>query len=446
MATMHNVFKSPFFQFEYLRLLAMAPMEGAEIGEALEAAGKIKDLDPESWYKAFVEQGDNAEKIAKEAERSGDRVSARKAYLRSSNYIRAAQFMLNEGAIGADIRVLPTIERAIRNFRKGVQYRDGKTFFLDIPYDNGVKLPGYLYLPHESKRIPGTSKIPLLINCGGGDSTQEEIYFVNPYFGPEVGYAVLTFEGPGQGIVLRRDKLPMRHDWEAVTSKVLDHLFDFVSFHPELDLDLSRIAVTGASMGGYFALRAAADPRITACLSIDSFYSLEAYASGRMPAPLWKGFSSGWLSDGMFNFILRTLQRLDFQARWEFNHLKWVTASATESEIMYRMRDYTFLNKDGSEYLADVKCPTLVTGAGASFYFDPATTTDKLYASLTSLEPGVEKEIWIATDIATGGLQAKIAAFQYSAQRTFAWLDKVWGIKRAPLSASGDIKQVNGHA
>lgn len=315
---MHNIFKSPFFQFEFLRLLAMAPVEGAEIGEALEAAAKIKDLNPESWYKAFMEQGDNSEKIAKEAERAGDQVSARRGYLRSSNYIRAAQFMLNEGAIGDDSRVLPAIERAIGNFRKGVQYRDGKTFFLDIPYENGIKLPGYLYMPHESKRISGTkAKIPILINCGGGDSTQEEIYFINPCFGPEVGYAVLTFEGPGQGIVLRRDKLPMRADWEAVTGKVLDHLFDFTQFHPELDLDLSRIAVTGASMGGYFALRAAADPRISACLSIDGFYSLEAYASGRMPPPLWKGYANGWLSDSMFNFLLKTLQRINFQARWE---------------------------------------------------------------------------------------------------------------------------------
>jgi hypothetical protein len=88
---MHQIFKSPFFNFEFLRLLAMAPAEGAEIGESLEAAGKIKDLDPESWYAAFMEQGKNAENIAKEAEQSGDRVSARRGYLRASNYIRAGK-------------------------------------------------------------------------------------------------------------------------------------------------------------------------------------------------------------------------------------------------------------------------------------------------------------------------------------------------------------------
>lgn len=436
---MHTFFKSPFFNFEYLRLLAMAPHEGAEIGEALEAAGKIKDLDPESWFSAFLEAGNKAEAIAKEAEHAGDRLNARRAYLRASNYIRAAQFMLNEGPIGQDPRVLPNIERAIADFRTGVQYRNGDTFFLEIPYQNGLKLPGYLYLPEAPRRIRGR-KIPILLNSGGGDSTQEEIYFVNPAVGPELGYAVVTFEGPGQGIILRRDRLPMRPDWEVVTGAVLDHVFDFANKHPELELDLDQIAVTGASMGGYFALRAAADARIKACVSVDGFYSLASFVGGRMPGPLFKGFINGWLSDGMFNAILRFLQRLDFQARWEFNHLKWATGSSTEAEIMRSFDDYTLLNPDGTEYLANVTCPTLVTGAGASLYFDPSTTTEKIYDSLINLKPGVDKEKWIAHDVALGGLQAKIGAFGYSAQKTFEWLDIKFGIERDLLDAKADLQ------
>lgn len=438
MAAMHKFFKSAFFQFEFLRLLAMAPHEGAEIGEVLEAAAKIKDLDPESWFSAFIEVGTQAEDIATEAEKARDRVGARRAYLRASNYFRAAQFMLNEGPIGHDKRVLVTIERAIANFRKGVQYRDGRTIFLEVPYENGLKLPGYLYLPETSKRIPGR-KIPILLNTGGGDSTQEEIYFVNGAFGPEVGYAVVTFEGPGQGVVLRRDKLTMRPDWEKVTGPVLDHLFQFAARHPELDLDLGCIAVAGASMGGYFALRAATDPRINACVSIDGFYSLVSYVAGRMPGPLFNGFMNGWLSDGLFNAILRLVQRLDFQARWEFNHLKWATGATTEADIMRSYKDYTLEAPDGSEYLADVRCPTLVTGAGASMYYNPVTTTDKIYDCLTSLKSGVDKEKWIEQDIAYGGLQAKVGAFVYSAQKTFQWLDTTFGIEREFLDAKSDL-------
>ena len=164
--------------------------------------------------------------------------------------------MLNEGTIGRDQRVLPNIERAIADFRKGVQYREGRTFFLEIPYKVNLKLPGYLYLPEASRRTPNRI-IPILLNSGGGDSTQEEIYFVNPAIGPELGYAVVTLEGPGQGIVLCRDKIPMRPDWEVVTGAVLGHHFDFADSHPKLELDLDHVAVTGASMGGYFALRAA---------------------------------------------------------------------------------------------------------------------------------------------------------------------------------------------
>ncbi|KAI1778540.1 alpha/beta hydrolase [Hypoxylon cercidicola] len=441
MASVHKLFTSPFFDFEFLRLLAMAPHEGAEIGEALEAAVKITDLDPESWYSTLCETGTKAETIAKEAELAGDRVGARKAYLRSSNYLRAAQFMLNEGEIGDDKRVLPTMERSIANFRKGVQYRDGKTLFLEIPYEGGIKLPSYLYLPHASKRIPNR-KIPILLNLGGGDSSQEEIYFVNPAYGPDVGYAVLTFEGPGQGIILRRDKLPMRPDWEAVTGPVLDHLFELAARHPELELDLNCVAATGASMGGYFALRAAVDPRIKACVSVDGFYSLSSYVGGRMPGPLFRGFTSGWITDRMFNWILSVLKRLDFQARWEFNHMRWATASKTDADIMRSFGDYTLQNTDGTEYLAGVKCPTLVTGAGASFYFDPATTTDKLYEGLTSLKDGVDKEKWIASDVAYGGLQAKIGAFSYSAQKTFAWLDAKFEVVREPLHATSNVEDL----
>ncbi|KAH8689279.1 Alpha/Beta hydrolase protein [Phaeosphaeriaceae sp. PMI808] len=312
MAAIHKVFKSPFFQFEFLRLLAMAPHEGAEIGEALEAAAKIKDLDPESWYSAFLEAGKKSEEIAKEAEKAGDRIGARRAYLRSSNYLRAAQFMLNEGPIGHDKRSFPLSKMPSQIFAKG---------------------------PQDSHTAQHWWR----------DSTQEEIYFVNPAFGPEVGYAVITFEGPGQGIVLRRDKLPIRPDWEKVTGPVLDICS---TMQPDI-LSLSsiwNILPLLVHRWGFLALRAAADPRIKACVSTDGFYSL---------------------------------------------------------------------NPDGTEYLADVKCPTLVTGAGSSMYFDPATTTDKIYDCLTNLKDGVDKEKWIEHDIARGGLQAKIGAFGYSAQRTF---------------------------
>src|ERR1700753_1025203 len=84
-------------------------------------------------------------------------------------------------------------------------------------------LPGYLYLPAPQHRLLD-GKIPVLINVGGADSVQEELYYIHPQAGHQRGYAVLTFEAPGQGIVLREKGLLMRPDWEAVMSDVLNWL------------------------------------------------------------------------------------------------------------------------------------------------------------------------------------------------------------------------------
>lgn len=91
---------------------------------------------------------------------------------------------------------------------------------------------------------------------------------MNPAAGPGLGYAVLTFDGPGQGIMLRKYGLEMRPDWEIVTGCVIDCLTAFSEQHPELDLDMDCLAVSGASMGGYYALRAASDARVKACIAI----------------------------------------------------------------------------------------------------------------------------------------------------------------------------------
>ncbi|KAI1203070.1 hypothetical protein F5X97DRAFT_157356 [Nemania serpens] len=75
-------------------------------------------------------------------------------------------------------------------------------------------------------------------------------------------YTVLTFEGPGQRIVVRGNKRPMRPDQNIVTKHVLDHFFAFVKQYPKLSLDTNHMVVLGASIGGYFALRKPADRRL----------------------------------------------------------------------------------------------------------------------------------------------------------------------------------------
>lgn len=272
---MHKLFKrSPFFDFEAVRILGTTAYGGADVAEVLEAVGQIKDDDPASWEAAWRIQAERAEKLAEQARSHGDRDAARRAYLRASNYTRASGYMyvssvsVTDGPLVQDARALPIAEKVGALFRAAMPLMEGPVNDLSIPYEDYV-LPGYLYLPPLSRRLPGR-KIPILVNSGGADSCQEELFYLNPAAGPGLGYAVLTFDGPGQGIMLRKYGLQMRPDWETVTGAVIDHLERHATDHPELELDLDCIAVSGASMGGYYSLRAAVDPRVKACVAIVS--------------------------------------------------------------------------------------------------------------------------------------------------------------------------------
>jgi alpha-beta hydrolase superfamily lysophospholipase len=120
--------------------------------------------------------------------------------------------------------------------------------------------------------VPG--KIPVLLNLVGVYSTKEELHYSFGDAVPELGYAVLIFDGPGQGYVLRKNKIPLRSDFEVVTGKALNHLADLAKAYPDLQLDVNRIVVAGASVGAYYVLRASTDLRIKGCISVGLFDTL----------------------------------------------------------------------------------------------------------------------------------------------------------------------------
>jgi pimeloyl-ACP methyl ester carboxylesterase len=398
---MFRIFKSDFFNFEALRLLSFTAHEGGEIAEFFEAVGKIKDNDTESWYAAWTEAGKKAEALAAESELSGNREAARRAFFRASNYQRAAQFMLSS-LIGKDTRVLDDSERSIKNFWRAANLLDSSIRRLEIPYEGKVKLPAYLHLPQPSKRLPG--KIPLLVNTVGADATQEEIFFIFPVAALELGYAVLTFEGPGQGIVLRRHNIPFRPDWEVVVTKVLDFAFDYLGKNPDLEIDTTRVALTGSSMGGYLALRGAADERVKACIAVDPFYSMWDLLKGRIPDPVIDTFvAGGFAPDALWDSFLGLLKWLDVQTRWESDLSFWMHGVNRTADMFRRMMEFTFATSDGADYLHKLKCPVFVTGARFSLYALPEVSTDRIYDELVNVPKG-EKVKWVGEEPGQGGL------------------------------------------
>ncbi|TPX14117.1 uncharacterized protein E0L32_000511 [Thyridium curvatum] len=422
---MFKFFNSFMFDFELTRLLGSTPAGGCDVCEFLTAVGKIKNNDAESWYHAWREQGERAEEIAEDAARDGLKAMAKNGYLRAANYYRAASYLF----FNDDPRVVPMSERSVAAFVRATSFMDGVVLLVDIPYENGISMPAYLYLPPQEARLPG--KIPLLLYFGGADSTREELYFLFGYSGPHLGYAVLCLEGPGQGLLLKKSGLPLRPDFEVCADKVLAFLENLARSRPELQLDLDKIAVAGAVTGGYFALRAATDPRVKACVSIDPFFSMFELAMTRAPQAFISLWESGWITDGMVNRMASLQSWTSFQARWELALGRTSMGVDSPAATLRRFKDFSLDNEKDGKVLDRVTCPVLLTGPGGGreMYSSAETGAVKIHKLLTMV-PERNKELWVPVEEADGGLSASIGAWPLLAQRSFQFLDKHLGIDR----------------
>ncbi|KAF2874835.1 alpha/beta hydrolase [Massariosphaeria phaeospora] len=427
---MYEFFKgSEFFNFELTRILSTSPFGGCDIAEFLDAVGAIKKHDAQSWQDAWHAQAVKAEQRGQEAAAAGHRILARDTFLRATNYFRASQYMMFD-----DSASLQVLERSVQNFERAMKIGQIPVEHLEIPYQ-GHKLPGFLFLPEPENRLAG--KTPVLVCTGGADSTKEELYFLLGASGPALGYAVLIFDGPGQGISILRDQTVQRSDWEIVIKAVLDYTVSFASSHSDLRLDTQRIAITGASMGGYYALRGAADPRIKACVSIDAFYDLWDLVLDRMPKSLMNAWTAGWIPDGFVDAMTALQGRFQFQSRWEITTMIKMLGIERPTQLLRRMRTFTFrlAGDDGKQpdYLHAITCPVLVSGAAHSLYFKPELAAGKIMQCLKNVDEG-NKELWIAKEPADGGLQAKVGAWRVMQQRMFVFLDRHFEIEREKLS------------
>ena len=123
-------------------------------------------------------------------------------------------------------------------------------------------LPGYL------RRPPGVTRPPVVLLVAGLDSTKEEFHTFTGLF-LRRGVATLAFDGPGQGEA--EFELPIEPHFEKVIGAVLDFLGE------RTDVDGSRVAVAGVSLGGYYAARVAAfEPRLTCAVAMGGPYRFAA--------------------------------------------------------------------------------------------------------------------------------------------------------------------------
>ena len=281
-----HFFKDQTYRFQTLRLLGNEPYGGSDTEEVLETIKHIRSGDAQGWYEAWSA---TAERTLAPAERTQDAQSKGGAYLRAHSYFRVSEFFLPS----SDTRRSIATQKNLSAFYKGLAALGVKYERIKAPYGNGYRLP-MNYYPAEAQN----RKNALLVFHGGYDSTLEELYFDLVKDAHDHGYDVLTFSGPGRGLVLTERKLPFTNAWEKPTSAVMD---TFLAHH----VRPGKMVLIGQSMGGYLAPRAAAfDNRFDGVVAYDVFFDMGAAASRFVPKV---GF---WMRDHGMTGLVDTLINL----------------------------------------------------------------------------------------------------------------------------------------
>jgi len=395
---MKVVFNDDQFSFQLLRVLGGSVTGAADIGECLSTANRIKEGDFESWHDEWVKTARLIHAVADANLAAGHPVSALEAYHRASNYYRAAEFYLHGNPNDPRIKELSGMSMGC--FRQVARLQVPPIEMMEVPYD-GTTLPAHFYRVDESE-----APRPALILHTGFDGTIEELYGIATA-ATRRGIHCLTFEGPGQGRVIREQGLPFRSDWEHVVTPVVDYVQTLPGVDP------IKIALMGLSFGGYLAPRAAAfEHRLAACIANGGVFD---FLATQVPP--------GMSRQDLLEFIRQDAAIADKETwkeaetntaiRWGIQNGMFTFKAATPSEYLLKASEFVLTG-----VAEQITCPTLVVDAEAEHSFPGEAK--KLYDALTC-----QKEFMLFTAEEGAEEHCQIGAAMISQERIFGWLEDV---------------------
>ena len=304
-----------FLSYQFRRALGETQEGGGAVSECFQAASRMIPGDLDSWHDEWMRVADRNDRRGDEAERAGHIRTAMNCWLRAVDCFRSAEFWLAPD----DPRRLPTFDRCEAASRKWLRYLDPPGEVVEIPYEGGKTLPAYFI-----KSKSGGVRQPVLISFGGLDSFKDELWFMTGHGAVQRGIAALLVDGPGQGGALRRQKIVSRYDYEVPVGRCIDWL------EKRSDVDASRIAVSGSSMGGYYSARAGSrEHRLAACISHGAIWDI----------------GKRWIERGEDHALA--------------GHMKWVIGAKTMAEAAVLARNFKL-----EGVLDDMRCPYLVIHGG----------------------------------------------------------------------------------
>jgi len=396
-------FQDPLFEDFTVSLgLGLASHGGPELGVVQATCAGIVDGDEESWYSAWSATADRLVQEGDASAQGGHAVSARESYLRACVCYSAAYHPLFGAPV--DPRLLEAFRRQRAAFEKAAALIEPPGERLAIGFE-GAELPAYLF------RAPGAAAPrPLLIATNGYDATIYEMFLGQAVPALRRGYHCLIFDGPGQGAVLYEQGIPIRADWEAVVGAVIDAVVD------REDVDPDRIALTGWSLGGHLALRAASgEPRIAACVADPGLLSIAAGVVGRLraagvPEDVIERYPD--IPDATLAPMAEAIHA-DRAQRWAVEQRGfWVHGVDTLAGYLRATAPFDLQGR-----LAGIGCPTAVTAAED----DPLSrSAQQIYDAL----PGAKALLRFGTAEGAGD-HCEMRNRTLLDQRVFDWLDDV---------------------
>jgi hypothetical protein len=387
-------FKHPTFEMIFLTSLGRAYHSGGNVGKVLYLSRQVEDGDFEGAYLAFKEAGDEARALAEESASHGHRESARQAYLWAQNFYDSSTYFV-DGSKDAN-RFLPTWELLYDCWLKSLPFFVPPIEPVSIPYEQ-TQLHGFFFRGKSTAR-----QRPLLILVNGSDGSLLDMWLWGGAGALARGYDCLTFDGPGQGYALWKDKLYFRPDWEKVISPVIEYALS------RSEVDPKRIAIQGISQGGYWVPRAVAfEKRIAAAIADPGVVDVSTSWTVNLPKPLRELLKSGGKTE-FDNYLGKSLD------------------PATKSNLTFRMRPFGFTSyydtyKAVLEYnlegiASQISCPLLITEPVNESYWPGQSR--RLYDLVTSA-----KELVHFSESDGADLHCEPKGTGLRDLRVFDWLD-----------------------
>lgn len=381
--------------------LGLSTHGAGEIGEVLAACAEVAPGDDAAFHGAFSTLADRLVDAADDSRDAGHVVSAREAYLRASMYYGTGYRPLFGAPV--DDRLTEAFERQEAAFARAAALMDPAGEALTVAFE-GVDLPAWRF------RAPGSAGARrVLVATNGYDATVHDMYFAHAVPALRRGWDVVLFDGPGQGRPLYCDGVPMRPDWETVVGAVVDHVIELP------DVDASRIALVGWSLGGHLALRAATgEHRLAACVVdpglIGLAEMLHQMLAGALSADAMTRYPD--LTDDDVAPIVAFIEA-DREQRWSIvQRGYWVHGVSSFAGYVRAASAFTTAGR-----LDRITCPTLVTAAQADRL---ASTAEEVAAALTAPSTLVR-----FTEAEGAGDHCEAGNRSLYDQRVFDWLDDV---------------------